>query len=157
MNRNSLQMFPALNWRHSSGCLKCSTSHAEQFPHHSAGHRNVQCSNKYDVLSCLETKIIPKKSNALMGKAGWCWIADVPSKCVSKSSQTWGVYNRKAYPHDVILWIVWPGYCVGSISMCTEIITTAEMTAISGFNCSCHYGLNISFLRSSYSFLRPDM
>ena len=28
---------------------------------------------------------------------------------------------------------------------------------ISGFNCSWHYGLNISFLRSSYSFLRPDM
>ena len=24
-------------------------------------------------------------------------------------------------------------------------------------NCSWHYGLNISFLRSSYSFLRPDM
>ena len=39
-----------------------------------------------------------------------------------------------AYPRDVILWIVWPGYCVGSISMCTEIITTAEMTAITSLH-----------------------
>ena len=28
---------------------------------------------------------------------------------------------------------------------------------ISALNCSWHYGLNISFLRSSYPFLRPDM
>ena len=32
-----------------------------------------------------------------------------------------------------------------------------QRITISALNCSWHYGLNISFLRSSYLFLRPDM
>ena len=38
-----------------------------------------------------------------------------------------------------------------------EIFNHLPPKDISGFNCSWHYGPNISFLRYSYSLLRPDM